>query len=368
MVAALSLSQLFNLPIVDQLVLDVRHRVNEPDHVICALRLPLSQLPDGPDELVDARCESLLLSALAKHVEIWGLPDKCDFVVVYGDAEDEAPPDVRRAQARFITFLQERLEHMKEREWALVRPGQDRRHLQQLLGDPLGAGPSNNGPDQQNNEDDQPRPDAAGLLLASLKRLERTLIRNCQGVRTMAGGYRVLRAAYPFLTGPPGTDASNLAALPSQLHRHLFVGSRPFEASAERLAQLGVAAVVTHNRPERRNILDVRGQVELVNGIEYLHLALRDSDPREDVRAIFPPAADFITRHVDAGRTVLIQLHGRSQSAALGLFWYCLHERVSVPLALAAVDSATRFRVDHRLMYLSQLYHLLAARLPAPDM
>jgi hypothetical protein len=140
------------------------------------------------------------------------------------------------------------------------------------------------------------------------------------------------------------------------LSAQVYTGSRPFNASSGPLNALGITHVVTHNRVhEASNIFNPQGQVELVDDIVYLHCRLRDSDPSEDVTDTFRTAVAFISEAVQAGGVVLIQLYGRSQSAALGLAWLTCHMACPLSVAMDVVLEATRFKVDPTLMYLGQL-------------
>ena len=92
--------QLINLPIVDQLVIDLR----SPDDYNSSTALTACSLPVA-SVLSHDEWHQQLLQAISAHVDYWGLPDKFKAIVIlqYGAEYEEA--SVHHAQASFLRWL-----------------------------------------------------------------------------------------------------------------------------------------------------------------------------------------------------------------------------------------------------------------------
>jgi hypothetical protein len=180
--------QLINLPIVDQLVIDLRSSVDySASTALTACSLPVASV------LSHDEWHQQLLQVLIAHVEHWGLPDKFKAIIVlqYGREYDE--PDVQHAQASFMAWLSQVVQAMQRDAFALV---------------PLNEA-------AQHTDSGEPEEDYS---VRSLRDLQRKLKHQCKGVLALPEGYAAFQARMPFFTGPPGTSTEHLTALPSCLH------------------------------------------------------------------------------------------------------------------------------------------------------
>ncbi len=123
---------------------------------------------------------------------------------------------------------------------------------------------------------------------------------------------------------------------------HVIVGARPFTRDVERLALLGVRAVV-NTCEEYTGPIEEYGRL----GIVQLHIPTVDfTHPTiENVRR----AVDFIDEHVRAGEIVYIHCKaGRAQSATVAICWLIQHRQMT-PADAQALLLSKRPHIHPRL-------------------
>eukprot|EP00730_Choanoeca_flexa_P014792 TRINITY_DN6596_c0_g1_i1.p1 TRINITY_DN6596_c0_g1~~TRINITY_DN6596_c0_g1_i1.p1 ORF type:complete len:236 (+),score=23.88 TRINITY_DN6596_c0_g1_i1:38-709(+) len=183
-----SYMQLLNLPVFDQLVIDIR---SSDDYAVstcltaCSMPVAIVEAPES--------WHQRLLAILAAHVDSWGLPDKFKAICVlqYGAEMDD--PAILHAQNAFIEWLSQAVLAMHQDGGALV---------------PAGYGMNvNDTPSARDNSSAR-----------WLQDLQSKLQFNRARVLALPDGFADFAARMPYFIGPPGTGTAHIPTLPSCLH------------------------------------------------------------------------------------------------------------------------------------------------------
>eukprot|EP00054_Salpingoeca_dolichothecata_P006335 m.38035 g.38035 ORF g.38035 m.38035 type:complete len:232 (-) comp16395_c0_seq1:23-718(-) len=215
--------------------------------------------------------------------------------------------------------------------------------------------------------------------------------------KNYGGGFAAFNDQFPFLCGPD-ISMRNMVPLPHLVTPFIFLGSRAFDPTLAALKMLGVTHVVTHgteqtketnlfadesvvqqqlvhhrhpqSEPQRQPQPQPQSQpsgptpfqsifnrdLPTENDIVYLRCELVDDNDQE-MREAFLAAATFISEARDNGGRVLVQVHGRSRSAAIIIAYLIRAEQMSYFGAYERVLSCAP-AIDGTLIYADQLRQL----------
>jgi hypothetical protein len=179
------------------------------------------------------------------------------------------------------------------------------------------------------------------------------ICKKARNIWIIEGGYEGFVKEYPLLTFTPvqpfDTGASSMKPLPYHVSSEgdgVFLGSRAVEWSKDLIEGMGIRAVVLDTVAGKKF-----DSASCVEPLECFLCSLSNDDDALDEKVtvwepnrmemLFEYATEFIQNAVLNNRRVLIQLQGRSASAAIAIAWTMRYQHKSFEEARAALFSCT---------------------------
>jgi hypothetical protein len=179
------------------------------------------------------------------------------------------------------------------------------------------------------------------------------MCKKARHIWVLDGGYDGFVKEYPLLTFMPlkpfDTGASYMKPLPYHVSDEgdgIYLGSRAIEWSKDLIEGMGIRAVVLDKVAAKKF-----DSAACVDPLECFLCSLSNDDDTVDEKVVvwthnrmetlFECATEFIQNAVLSNRRVLIQLQGRSASAAIAIAWTMRYQRKSFEEARAALFSCT---------------------------
>jgi len=150
---------------------------------------------------------------------------------------------------------------------------------------------------------------------------------------------------------------SSMISLPCMIASGLFLGSRPVNSFERREnKQLSLDRKTLYELGIEYVIVNADASLSL-SDTENLHCLLVDVPDTDeiDMSEYWYNAIDLIEEVRSQGKRVLVQIHGRSRSAALMVAWAMHLLRLPFARALEYVHTNCFYKLDENLMYLDQL-------------
>ena len=273
-----------------------------------------------------------LLARLVAHLDEFGMPDHMEKVVVYGPA----------SATQWLAQCVARLAHAGSGVLSTASPP----------GGTRARGEATKRPSHIQR-----------TVLWFAERLQRC----CREILVIRGGFRAFQAAYPTLCveGPEKRGIGHLKATPALISEGVFLGNRFVDISTARA--LGVSAAVVspnfceHEVPKGASGAGStgfkHGQIKrqrMIEGVLYLPIEIPDESYGGMWIKVFAQAVHFIGECVERKKKVLVQVYGRSRSAAVCAAWLCAAEGLTADEAVAKMKKLSP-KSDTSLMMVEDL-------------
>lgn len=310
--------RVFNLPLFSNwLVLDARHGSEFANgHIAGAISIP----PTDPKGTT-----ADLLKRLLAFLDKFGMPDHLEAIVIYG-------PDQR---VQWLAGVVSKLVHLGD-EAVLAK---NKNQSGQMEEEKKGCGR------------------ASRQLLGIVSFLQR-LKRVCKEIWILNGGFEEFQKEYPALCGKE-TDISHLKPTPHYICPGLYLGSRAVDLGSPDFRQLHVSGAIVTSRYAQPPSDDEKApklcqKQRMQFGVEYLVVSTPDKPGAKDWAGVWTAAVHFIEQKKTEGKSVVIQVHGRSLSASVAAAWIHKSDGVSVKEAVRRVLDACP-KVDVKLIMIEDL-------------
>eukprot|EP00667_Euglena_gracilis_P016322 EG_transcript_17075 len=198
---------------------------------------------------------------------------------------------------------------------------------------------------------------------AAVRDLRCRLAQRCSRIWVLEGGYEAFARLFPFATVQHETFL-DIGAPAYCCEPYLFLGSRAFQPTAERLAAMGITHVITQHPRAHNPQSPVDVPALPVPGVSYLWCDVPDADTAS-MALCWAAAARFIQDASEANGRVLVQLHGRSRSASVVAAFYMAAFKMSSDQAVAKVEAVCK-KFDKSLVFRDQLASWLSPPLLLP--